>query len=195
MPATPADHPAVAQASTDAELLAALAVDQSSALGALYDRYAGLVYGLAMKVLRAPSEAEDLTQEIFLTLCTKSDYDPARGSLSAFLVTLTRSRAIDKLRARSRKTQFLHRWGEAAITEAPVPSPFADLSIAECSERVQAALAGLPEMQRRVLEMAYYRDLSQSEIAAELDTPLGTVKSWARKGLFSLRESLAALAG
>jgi len=194
MTATPAD-PAVAQAKTDAELLAALAVDQASALGALYDRYAGLVYGLAMKILRAPSEAEDLTQEIFLTFCTQCDYDPARGSLSGFLVTLTRSRAIDKIRARTRRTRFLDHWGEAVIPDDPVASPFEELSIAECSERVRAALADLPETQRRVLEMAYYRGLSQSEIAAELETPLGTVKSWARKGLFSLRESLASLAG
>jgi len=194
MEGTPA-NPAAAQAKTDAELLAALAVDQSNALGALYDRYSRLVYGLAMKVLGAPSEAEDLTQEIFLTFCTKTDYDPARGTLGAFLVTLTRSRAIDKLRARSRKTQFLDRWGEAVVPNEPVASPFEALSIAECSERVRAALADLPETQRRVLEMAYYRGLSQSEIAAELETPLGTVKSWARKGLFSLRDSLAPLAG
>src|SRR5882672_1880084 len=127
MAATPSD--------TDAELLAALAVDQSSALGALYDRYAGLVYGLAMRVLGAPSEAEDLTQEIFLTLCTKCDYDPARGSLSAFLVTLTRSRAIDKIRAGTRKARFLESWGEVANPDSPVPSPLETLSVAECSER------------------------------------------------------------
>jgi RNA polymerase sigma-70 factor (ECF subfamily) len=194
MAATPSE-PAASQAKTDAELLAALAVDQSSALGALYDRYSGLVYGLAMRILGAPSEAEDLTQEIFLTLCTRCDYDPARGSLSAFLATLTRSRAIDKIRARGRKARFLESWGENVIADTPVVSPHEELSIAECSERVRVALAGLPETQRRVLEMAYYRGLSQSEIAAELETPLGTVKSWARKGLFSLRESLAPLAG
>jgi RNA polymerase sigma-70 factor (ECF subfamily) len=194
MAATPSE-PTAAQATTDADLVAALAIDQSSALGALYDRYAGLVYGLAMKILGAPSEAEDLTQEIFLTLCTKCDYDPSRGSLSAFLVTLTRSRAIDKIRGRTRKTKFLEHWGEDFVADADVVSPLEELSIAECSERVRAALADLPGAQRRVLEMAYYRGLTQTEIAAELETPLGTVKSWARKGLFSLRESLAPLAG
>ena len=172
-----------------------LAVDQTGALGALYDRYAGLVYGLALRILGAPSEADDLTQEIFLTLCTKCDYDPARGSLSAFLVTLTRSRAIDKIRARTRKTRFLEHWGGAVIPDDPIASPLDELSMAERSERVRAALADLPEAQRRVLEMAYYRGLSQTEIAAELDTPLGTVKSWARRGLFSLRDSLAPLEG
>ncbi len=193
MATTPSD-PAVSQPKSDAELLAALAVDQASALGALYDRYAGLVYGLALRVLEAPSEAEDLTQEIFLSLCMKCDYDPIRGSLAAFLVTLTRSRAIDKIRARTRKTRFLDTWRDA-IPGDPIASPLDELSITECATRVRAALGDLPEMQRRVLELAYYGGLSQTEIAAELDTPLGTIKSWARRGLFSLRESLAPLAG
>jgi RNA polymerase sigma-70 factor (ECF subfamily) len=193
MAATPSDT--AASLAKDAELIAALAVDQASALGGLYDRYAGLVYGLAMKILGTQAEAEDLTQEIFLSLCTKCDYDPARGTLSAFLATLTRSRAIDRIRARTRKARFLDALGEAPITDDPIASPLEELSMAECSERVRAALAALPETQRRVLEMAYYRGLSQTEISAELDTPLGTVKSWARRGLFSLRESLAPLAG
>ncbi len=194
MAATPSD-PAGSPAKTDAELLAALAVDPSSALGTLYDRYAGLVYGLALRVLGTPAEAEDLTQEIFVTLSTKCDYDPARGSLSTFLVTLTRSRAIDKIRARTRTTRFLESWSAQPLADDWAASPLDALSIAECSARVRSALDGLPEMQRRVLEMAYYKGLSQSEIATELETPLGTVKSWARRGLFSLRESLAPLAG
>lgn len=192
MAATPSEPAAQA---TDAELLAELAVDRSNAMGALYDRYAGLVYGLALRVLATPSEAEDLTQEIFLTLCTRCDYDPARGPLGAYLATLTRSRAIDKIRGRTRKARLLDTLGDAVADEDPVATPLDELSVAECSARVRAALADLPETQRRVLEMAYYRDLSQSEIAAELDAPLGTVKSWARKGLFRLRESLAPLGG
>ena len=194
MAETPSDS-AVVPALTDAQLIAALAVDQSSALGLLYDRYAGLVYGLAMKILAAPSEAEDLTQEIFLGLCTKCDFDPTRGSLSAFLVTVTRSRAIDKIRGRQRKVRFLEHWGDAVIPDDPVASPPEELSTAECSAHVRTALAALPDAQRRVLEMSYYRDLSQTEIAAELGKPLGTVKSWARKGLLSLRDSLGPLVG
>jgi RNA polymerase sigma-70 factor (ECF subfamily) len=99
MAATPSD---IASPARDTELVAALAVDRTRALAALYDRHAGLVYGLAMKILGGQAEAEDLTQEIFLSLCGKCDYDPARGTLSAFLVTLTRSRAIDRIRARGR---------------------------------------------------------------------------------------------
>lgn len=194
MAATSLDR-ADGEVTTDAELLAALAVDPSGALGALYDRYGGLVYGLAMKILGAPSEAEDLTQEIFLTFCTKSDYDASRGTLGGFLVMLTRSRAIDKIRARTRKTRSLERWGGALIPEDSSPSLLEAVSIGESSVRVRAALAELPESQRRVLEMAYYRDLSQVEIAAELETPLGTVKSWMRRGLRSMRASLGPLVG
>ena len=190
-----ASDPIASREQTDAELFAALAVDQTSALARLYDRYAGMVYGLAMKVLGAPAEAEDLTQEIFLTLCTKCDYDPRRGPLSAFLVMLTRSRAIDRVRARTRKTRFVERWSHAIVPDEPVPSPSEQLSVAECSTRVRAALAALPETQRRVLELSYYRGLTQTEIAAELDTPIGTVKSWTRRGLSQLRASLASLVG
>jgi RNA polymerase sigma-70 factor (ECF subfamily) len=193
--ATTASDPVVAREETDAELFAALAVDQTNALARLYDRHAGLVHGLAMKILRVPAEAEDLTQEIFLRLCTKCDYDPDRGPMSAFLAMQTRSRAIDRVRARTRKTRFVEQWSHAIVPDEPVASPYEALSAAECSGRVRAALAELPEDQRRVLELSYYRGLTQTEIAAELDTPLGTVKSWTRRGLLQLRASLASLLG
>ena len=194
MTATAAD-PAVPRAETDAELLAGLAADQAGALGLLYDRYAGLVYGLAMRILGTPADAEDLTQEIFLNLCKHCDYDPARGSLNAFLVTLTRSRAIDRIRARTRKTRFLAHWGDEIVAGEPIASPLDQLSVAECSTHVRQALAALPETQRRVLEMSYYRGLTQTEIADELEAPLGTVKSWTRKGLLKLRDALEPILG
>ena len=187
--------PVAPREQTDAELVAALAVDQTRALGLLYDRHAGLVYGLAMRILGAPTEAEDLTQEIFLTLCTHCDFDPSRGPFTAFLAMLTRSRAIDRVRARTRKARFVERWTHAIVPDDPVASPYEQLSLAECSDRVRAALAELPEDQRRVLELSYYRGLTQTEIAAEIAAPLGTVKSWMRRGLLELRGSLAALLG
>ena len=109
-------------AASDAELVAALAQD-ATALAALYDRHAGLVYGLALKILATPMEAEDLTQEVFLTLARASTYDPARGSLSAYLVTVTRTRAIDRLRARSRSRRLLERWSVDPSTIRASPSP------------------------------------------------------------------------
>ena len=124
-----------------------------------------------MRVLGAPAEAEDLTQEIFLTLCTKCDYDPSRGSLSAFLVTLTRSRAIDKIRARTRKSPVRRATGRRARPRRPVPRRRSTRSRSPRPPPGCAlALATLPDTQRRVLEMSYYRGLSQTEIAAELDS-------------------------
>lgn len=180
---------------TDVELWHGLKVDQTAALGALYDRYASLVYGLALTILTDAQEAEDLTQEIFLALCSKCDYDPERGSLSGFLITMTRSRAIDKIRSRGRKVKFLKRWGQTVTLDVPFCTPPEHVSLAECSQQVRDALAQLPDNQRQVLELAYYKDLSQVEIAAQLNVPLGTVKTWARKGLFSLRHALRDLIG
>jgi RNA polymerase sigma-70 factor, ECF subfamily len=189
------DEPVERRPTTDEDLLQALKSDQTFALGALYDRYASLVYGLALAILTAPEEAEDLTQEVFLALCNKCDYDPTRGSLSAFLITMTRSRAIDKIRSRGRRLKFLTHWGQTIPTETPSPTLPEQMSLAECSQYVRNALAQLPDKQRQVLELAYYKDLSQMEIAALLDTPLGTVKTWARKGLVTLKGALHDLIG
>jgi len=189
------DKPIERQLETDAEILNALKVGQTSALGALYDRYASLVYGLALTILTNTQDAEDLTQEVFLALCRKCDYDPARGAFNGFLITMTRSRAIDKLRSRGRKVRFLNTWVQVAPPESSPFTPLDEMSHTESSRLVRNALAQLPENQRQVLEMAYYKDLSQSEIAAQLNAPLGTVKSWARKGLFSLKHTLQNLVG
>lgn len=175
---------------TDAELIHALKAKQHSALAALYDRYASLVYRLALKILANSQEAEDLTQEIFLNLWRNSTYDANRGSLSSFLTTLTRSRAIDRLRSRSSTLKFLQRWGNTMTTQPPPLTPFEATSIHHRAEHVRDALANLPEKYRQVLELAYYEGLSQSEIATRLEMPLGTVKSWSRQGLLTLRKTL-----
>jgi RNA polymerase sigma-70 factor (ECF subfamily) len=176
----------------DEVLFRALATDRA-ALGPLYDRYGGLVYGLARAILQSPEEAEDLTQEVFVMLCQRTTYDPARGPLGAFLTTLTRSRAIDRLRGRGRRLRILR----ATWRSAPPPDlgslPVERIATRECAERVRAALADLPADQRRALELVYYQGLTQAEIAATLDAPLGTVKSWCRRGLLGLRAALADL--
>ena len=176
--------------STDAELFLALKVGNKVALGTLYDRYATLVYRLALRVLGNPQEAEDLTQEIFLILWKGCSYQPHRGSLGSFLTTLTRSRAIDRLRSRTSSLKFLQRWSQTMMTEPSPLTPFELASLSQRSEYVQMAMAQLPEKQRQVLELAYYDGLSQSEIATQLATPLGTVKSWSRQGLLNLRKYL-----
>jgi RNA polymerase sigma-70 factor (ECF subfamily) len=178
---------------TDTELFLALKAGEQGALTIFYDRYASLVYRLALRILVNTQEAEDLTQEVFLNLWRSSTYNPSRGSLSSFLTTLTRSRAIDKLRSRSSNLKFLQRWSQAMTTQPQPPTPFEFASIHQRSEYVRDALAKLPDKQRQVLEMAYYDGLSQSEIATRLEIPLGTVKSWSRQGLLNLRQHLKAL--
>lgn len=175
---------------TDVELFYALKAGKSSALGILYDRYGSLVYGLALKVLGNSHEAEDLTQEIFLTLWRNGTYNPARGSFSSYLMILTRSRAIDKLRSRGTRLKLLDRWSQTLVMQPVSPTPFEQADLNERSQYVRDALTQLPEKQRQVLLMAYYEGLSQSEIAKKLDIPLGTVKTWARQGLLKLRNTL-----
>lgn len=175
---------------TDAELFQAMAAGQSSALGCLYDRYSSLVYRLALRILQNPQEAEDLTHEIFLNFWRSGSYNPTRGSLGSFLTTLTRSRAIDKLRSRGSNLKFIQRWSQMMVTETSPLTPFESASLTQRSHCVRNALAHLPEKQRQVLEMAYYDGLSQSEIAAQLDIPLGTIKTWSRQGLLNLRKNL-----
>jgi RNA polymerase sigma-70 factor, ECF subfamily len=187
------DAVAAGSARADRELLDSLAHDPT-ALGVLYDRYARLVYGIALSAFRNAEEAQDLSQEIFLSLYQqRGNYDAARGTLSGFLVTMTRSRAIDRLRARGRKLRLLQDLHRATPPAPPAFDPLERLSLAQCADRVRAALAELPEGQRNVLELAYYRGLTQSEIATDLDTSLGTVKSWAHRGLQSLARALGDL--
>lgn len=178
------------QPETDEELVRALQNGRTETLGTLYDRYASLVCGLALAILHSPQEAEDLTQDVFLTLCRKWEYDPARGPLRGFFITLTRSRAIDKLRVRQRNARFLKRWRDTAPPEGSSRTALEELSVAQCAQQVRKALAQLPDNQRRVLELAYYKGLSQGEIAAQLGAPLGTVKSWTRRGLLNLQHAL-----
>jgi RNA polymerase sigma-70 factor (ECF subfamily) len=174
----------------DEELIARLAGDPS-ALGPLYDRHARLVYGLALAILGTADEAQDLTQEVFLSLCSQTLFDPTRGTLGAFLTTLVRSRAIDRLRRRGRRVRLLRAQWEAAPPAEPLATPLDRLAQEQCAGRVRRALGDLPAQERRALEMAYYQGLTQAEIAEELGAPIGTVKSWCRRGLIGLKNALA----
>jgi len=178
---------------SDAELLAAMRADPAVALGALYDRYARVVYGLAQTMLASATEAEDLTQDVFLALCGDNRYDPVRGSLTAYLVAMTRSRAIDRLRVRGRTQRLFDPTDRAVARAVSRSAPAEEVSLLQCGVRVREAVAALPDDQRRVLELAYYRGLSQAEIADETGLPLGTVKTWTRKGLLALRGRLGDL--
>lgn len=181
------DRPSLEQ--TDAEIFLALKAGQTAALSILYDRHAGLVYSVALKVLEDAQEAEDLAQDIFLNL-GKSSYDPHRGTLRTFLAILTRSRAIDRVRFRGTTQKMLDRWKLNRVHMVASNSPSEYVSQQEQFQDVQAALAQLSENQQQVLRMSYYDGLSHAEIAEQLQMPLGTVKSTARRGLLKLRQTL-----
>lgn len=174
---------------TDTELWLELKTGNIKVLGQIYDRHAGLVYGVAIKVLQDAQEAEDLTQDIFLKLTKTSAYDPSRGSLRTFLAILTRSRAIDKLRSRKVARASLER---LQTNYDPQQSELPNDTMAqnEQFQEVRGAIAELSTHQREILEMTFYKGLSQMAIAKELNMPLGTVKSRARRGLLKLKQLL-----
>jgi RNA polymerase sigma-70 factor (ECF subfamily) len=191
MPSEQPGHQETALTSqTDAELFRSLRAGQAAALGVLYDRHAGLVYGLALQVLGNSQEAEDLTQDIFLTFAKGSSYDPNRGSLRTFLAILTRSRAIDRVRARTSQQKLVDRVHPDRQQAVAANSPLDYVFQSEQSQAVREALSQLSESQQQILRMAYYDGLSQSEIAKQLEIPLGTVKARARRGLLKLRQTL-----
>lgn len=180
---------------TDADLFWQLQNGQTNSLAILYDRHAALVYGIALQFLGNTTEAEDLSQDIFLSLTRKCSYDPKRGTLRTYLAILTRSRALDRLRSRTRKQNKLRNQVPNENARALSESPINDIAQSERSQEVQSALSQLSTKEKEVLTMAYYQGLSQSEIAKQLNIALGTVKSRSRRGLLKLRQALINLGG
>lgn len=177
------------EVSSDTELLHAVARGDEVALAALYDRYNSILLGLLLRILHSRSEAEDVLQEVFLQIWQRAaNFDEARGRGFTWMVTLARSRAIDRLRS----LQSRQRADDTALRDAPeqVGDASLDAYHAEQREIVRAALAEIPEEQRRALLLAYFEGLTQSEIAARLGQPLGTVKTRMRSGMTKLRELL-----
>lgn len=174
---------------TDPELFEALVSGNLLALGIFYERYGEVVYRVALRMLGNSQEAEDLTQEIFIALSRSSSYDPKRGSMLAFLMSITRSRAIDRLRQRLAEGRILQQLSRNYPTHT-LNNLMEKASLREISQRVRQAFEQLSSPERQVLEMTYYDGLSQSEISDHLKMPLGTVKTHKRKALLKLREIL-----
>ncbi len=174
---------------TEAELFQTLQAGDLSALGAIYDRYGEAVYRLALRILGDTNEAEDLTQEIFLAFWRNAKYDPNRGKMIVYLLTMTRSRAINRLHQKSSQQKLLQRCQRSIPTHAE-SNLMEKVSLGEVSQLISKALEEIPENQQQVLKMAYYEGLSQSEITEKLNIPLGTVKTRTRQGLLKLRKLL-----
>jgi RNA polymerase sigma-70 factor (ECF subfamily) len=179
---------------SDEELVRLVRQRDERAFARLYDRYADLVYAVALRVLGDPTLAQDVAQEVFLRLWRSPDsYDAGRGRFMNWLLSVTRNRAVDEVRARGR------RWNRevapAHLPDGPPDGhgddPLISAQIEAERAAVRRALRSLPEEQRATLELAYFGGLTQQEIAHLLQQPLGTVKTRTRLALKKLRAALA----
>ncbi len=178
----------------DPSLLARVVKGDQQAFSQLYDHSSTLLFTLALRILGNREEAVELLQDVYWEVWRKvSRYDVGRGTPVAWLITLTKSRAIDRLRARASRgyqtTNSLEA-GTAAEVADPGPSPFETQADQELRAAVEAAVAGLPQAQQQAIELAYYEGLSHAEIASRLNQPLGTVKTRIKLGMSRLRDSL-----
>lgn len=161
------------------------------ALGKLYDESSGIVHAIANRVLRNAADAEEVTVDVYTQVGrTASLFDLSRGSVSSWLMMLARSRAIDKLRSRSKDARNDPLEAAGKNVEAPGIDPECVSWHVQRRERVQAALQSLSPEQRTAIELAFYSGFSQSELAAKLNQPLGTVKTRIRLGMSKLKEQL-----
>ena len=184
--------PAVPGSESSAVLVAAIAAGDRDAFSRFYDLTAPIAFGLIRRVLRDPEAAADVLQEVFWQVWREAGrYDPSRGSPEAWVAMRAKARAIDRLRSmRRRDKAFVASVDESVAGrrgEGEAPNPAV---VAEDRGLVQSALAQLPEAQRRVIELAFFEGLTQSEIATRLGEPLGTVKTRTRLGLDRLRGAL-----
>jgi RNA polymerase sigma-70 factor (ECF subfamily) len=175
---------------SDVSLVARCADGDEGALAELYDRFGRAAYGLALRIVRDATQAEDVVQEAFMDLWrSAARFDPSRSRPASYLLTFVHRRAVDLIRREQARPQ---RGGD--IDDLSVASTAEDPpSVVVASEQgttVRQALAALPVLQRQVLELAYFNGLSQSEIAERLGEPLGTVKSRTHVALSRLRELL-----
>ena len=169
-------------------LLTHVAKGDKAAFEALYDQLAASVYGLIRKVLRNPSQAEEVTQEVLLEVWrTATRFDPARGSAATWVLTIAHRRAIDRVRAEEAATAREQR---SAQVPAAIDEVAETVEATMDAERLRRCLTGLTELQRESITLAYYGGYSYAQVAALLDTALGTIKTRIRDGMIRLRACL-----
>ena len=181
------------KASKEATLVEAVATGDESALAQLYDRYSGLLVGLSRRIVGSQEEAEDVLQDVFVQVWNQAGrYDRRRSSVSTWLVLITRSRSIDRLRTR----QVVDRTAQSAHEEDPKfdtsPEGMGNVLHRERRLRLREELSKLPEEQRQILEFSFFKGLTQTEISSSTGVPLGTVKTRTLLAMKKLRKALKA---
>ena len=185
-------HSAPEGAPREAELLRRVARGESDAFAPLYDLLAARAYGLALRIAGDASAAQDAVQEAFLRVWLHArTFDAARGSAAAWVLGIVRNAVLDQLRSGSAHERALRRAADAVLAERAQRRAETGIEFAESRSALRDALAQLPEPQRRMLEIAYFQDLSHAQIAKREGVPLGTVKTRIRDGLIRLRRIAA----
>jgi len=183
---------------TDEHLMEMLQQRNPAGLEYLYDRHSGIVKSLGMKVVHNEAEAEDLLQEIFMEIWNRaSGYDPAKGKPLGWIVTLARRRSIDRLRKCQSHCRAEDRLREE-IEQQPgawTTDPEEDFVMADIRETLRNLLKTLPPAQQQAIDLAFYKGMSQREIAAHTGIPLGTIKTRLELGLKKLTAALQEYAG
>ncbi|MCI0621805.1 MAG: sigma-70 family RNA polymerase sigma factor [Acidobacteria bacterium] len=176
---------------SDAALMAEIVRREQRALEELYDRYGRVLYSLALRVTQQPAVAEEIVQDVFLLVWKNAHrYESTRGLLQPWLFTMTRNRALDHLRLKREKQRRLEDEWQEATHPLPMASGEAHVDTRRRAEQVRALIGALPEKNRQAIELAFFEGMTHTEIAAKLQEPLGTVKSWIRGGLVRLRKGL-----
>ncbi|HLK06240.1 MAG TPA: sigma-70 family RNA polymerase sigma factor [Candidatus Acidoferrum sp.] len=187
----PKSGPVSDEVSPDATLVQNLLRQDVNAFEQLYDRHSRQVYGLVLRILQQASTAEEVVQDVFLQLWRNAAaYDAERGPFVPWLLTLARNRALDHLRLKSERQRRREDQADELPPVSAAPEYEKELDERRSVERVRSLMGGLLPQQKRAIELAYFEGLSHSEIAAKLQEPLGTVKSWIRNGLLRLKEGL-----
>lgn len=169
---------------SEASLVWAVGSGDESAMATLYDRYSGLVYAVALRVLGDTGAAEDVLQEVFMQLWRNpAAFDSGRGNLGAWLAVIARNRALDGLRKRRPETDI------ADVVVSVEPDLAGEAERSRALEKIRGELSAMPAPQRSALEMAYFEGLTHTEIAAKTGEPLGTIKTRIRTGLQALRKA------
>jgi RNA polymerase sigma-70 factor (ECF subfamily) len=177
----------------DEDLMPLVERKDPDAFGVVYDRHGGAAYSLAYRIVGDRNAAEDVAQEAFLSIWrSNARYDRARGSVRSWVLSVVRNRAIDALRRGGSGAPKLDRDDDALLEARPSAAATEDEALRrETSRELRGVLAALPDEQSRVIELAYFGGFSQSEIAAMLNMPLGTVKGRMRLGLEKIRAQIA----